>query len=244
VVWSTWRSHGPTSLTLFTSSVSLFRLFDRFITRLFFGSFDDIFEGLSRVPSSFRPRQLSHFEPILTLIGQATSQIVALLRASVSSLEILLSLGRVRSKTLYHDLVPKRSTMPWHTLPERLYGSVGDFLIAGFIWRPQRHYFLSLRAPFRLRQIRCFMQEFFRPNISKLIATTFVENFLMAPSHYFFFLFPAACRFIHKDTYYRSAFLVDKLSILSLHASWVWGSVLSTMSVTDEVIDFMLYAVL
>jgi hypothetical protein len=52
---------------------------------------------------------------------------------SVFFLETLKTKGKAKSKRQLLVPVPKRSTVPWHTLLERLYGSVGDFLIAGFI---------------------------------------------------------------------------------------------------------------
>lgn len=66
-------------------------------------------------------------------IGPEILQIGAQLQASVFFGETLNYLGRAKSNRQLLVPVPKRSTVPWHTLLERLYGSVGDFLIAGFI---------------------------------------------------------------------------------------------------------------
>lgn len=61
-------------------------------------------------------------------------QIGAQLQASLFFGETLHYMFREKSKRLLLLPVTKRSTVPWHTLLDRLYGSVGDFLIAGFIW--------------------------------------------------------------------------------------------------------------
>lgn len=76
-------------------------------------------------------------------------QIGAQLQASLFCGETLHYLGWDKSNRQLLLPLPKRSTCHG-TLLDRLYGSVGDFLIAGFI----------CPTPFILRQIRSFMQEF------------------------------------------------------------------------------------
>ena len=99
-------------------------------------------------------------------------QIGAQLQASLFFGETLHYLGEIKAidSRSFHC----RSGVPCHgTLLDRLYGSVGDFLIAGFIWPNAIH--LASNPVFHAR-------------VSFLAATTFVENFLMAPtSHYLIF---------------------------------------------------------
>lgn len=97
----------------------------------------------------------------------------AQLPASVFFGETLNYLGREKSKRQLLVPVLKRSTVPWHTLLERL---------LRWLFSDRRFH---LKAPMpaidfsRQRQISCMQECHFRPNISKWIATTFVENFLM-----------------------------------------------------------------
>lgn len=64
-------------------------------------------------------------------IGPEILQIGAQLQVSPFFGETLHYLGREKSKRQLLLPVPKLRTVPWHTLLDRLYGSVGDLMIAG-----------------------------------------------------------------------------------------------------------------